>query len=105
MRERILRRVLDRPDLFSRNRNFHAYTDAEVNGTARIGRILRGLKQDLLEGEWRSVTLEDDADNPDWTIVTVIWPSAKRVCRVRSDELRILCEDAELAGILDEARG
>jgi hypothetical protein len=96
---RLLRRLLDDPERLSRNRNFHSYQDAAVRRTARLSRVLRSLRDDLLRDDLGEIAVREHAEGGQ-LVVELGWPGRSRTTFVTEDELAALLEDDDVARVL-----
>lgn len=103
LRSQVLRRIFEDPALLSRNRNFHAYADSTVRRTARIGRLLHSLKQDLLEKRWVALSIRRGEDRNTPVVIVVHWSDRKRTSYLSDEELELLMEDRRIGRIIDRA--
>lgn len=96
---RLLRRLLDDPERLSRNRNFHSYQDAAVRRTARLSRVLRSLRSDLLREDLAEIAVRERPESGR-LVVELGWPGHTRTTFVSEDELAALLDDADVARVL-----
>jgi len=104
LRNQVLRRVMEGPNSLSRNRNFHAYTDPNIRQSARIGRVLRSLRQDLLGREWTGLEISRPDSGPKQVVIVISWSNQKRTCFVSEDEFALLLEDGRVFHLLHRER-
>ncbi len=109
----IVRRLLRDDEVqFSRNRNFEAYEDPQVQRAMRIYRHLQSLEDDLLglESDGR-VSLEAVERDEEEVAVRLIFEEAKgrRISYLKAKEWELLLESAKvsriLEGVLDDVDG
>lgn len=95
----LVRRLVYAPEAMSRNRNFHAFTDAMAWRARRTAAHLRSIRRALLRAD---VDTAIQRSGERWEI-TVVDPanSLRRVARIGDDELAILREDPAVAAMLD----
>ena len=103
LRSQILRRVFEEPTRLSRNRNFHAYADSTVRRTARIGRLLHSLKQDLLEKRWIALSIRRKEKTETPVVIVVHWSDRKRTSYLSDEEWELLREDRRIERMIDRA--
>lgn len=97
LRSQVLRRVYEDPARLSRNRNFHAYADSTVRRTARLGRLLFSLKQDLLENGWTTLTVRRDEEGETPVVIVILrWSDRKRTSYLSDEEWSLLREDRRI---------
>jgi hypothetical protein len=94
-KERLLRRFVEEPELLSRNRNFHAYLDPRVRRSARVGRIVRSLRDDLQghELEGASLLRAPEPGGHGEVILELQFRNGRRQTRLSRIELGLLLED------------
>ncbi|MCA9562946.1 MAG: hypothetical protein KC561_05630 [Myxococcales bacterium] len=110
LRIKLVRRVLDDPERFSRNRNFDAYEDETVQSAVRVGRLLRAVREDLTETEDLAAILRPASkgspsvqDCGPGYILQLTWSGGRRTTFLTEQELSLLLEDEEARRCLEAA--
>lgn len=103
---RIVRRLLRDDDVsFSRNRNYEAYEDPQVQRALRLYRHLRSLEEDLLRlADGAEARLEAVEQEGDQVVVRLVFRERKgrRVSYLQPKEWHLLLENQRVYDILRE---
>lgn len=101
---RIVRRLLRDDDVkFSRNRNFEAYEDPQVQRAFRLYRHLRSLEADLLAlADGEGAELEAVEQDDDQVVVRLAFRERKgrRISYLKPKEWQLLLENQRVCDIL-----
>lgn len=91
-REKLLRRLVFRPDSLSRNKYFSAFDEPEMKRIRRVARHLRGILDTLGTTPLRYVSLQRAAEGT-WQIgIESPEAHASRTITVQESELALLCD-------------
>ena len=101
---RMLRRFYRDAQRLSRNRYFHAYLEPRVRNAARAGRLLRSLRNDLINRKLITVRMRSANGLPgNWVLLEIMWDGARRTSYLTESELSILREDEQIDRLLNQA--
>jgi hypothetical protein len=97
--QRLLRRLVFRPEVMSRNRNFDAFNDAALRRLRRQAKRLRSVIEMLRSTPIEHVSLTATEDG-DWSLrVEVPAEHAVRVVLLEPDALALLCAHPACAAL------
>ena len=97
--EQILRNIIveqiQDPLFFSRNRNYHAYSDAAVRDARRLGRFFRSLIADMrLAAAGPGFSIEACGDESSHFVIRLDFPAihGRRTCFLSREHIEIIME-------------